>query len=62
MYQHQTIELIFGAFYTPFWGKLDPLCSVVFMYESPTQLIAETITPIPAKACQLALNDYELSR
>lgn len=51
-------EMVLDVYKQPY----DPLYPVVCMDESPKQLIAETRTPIPARAGQLARYDYEYSR
>lgn len=52
------MEMVLDVYKQPY----DPLYPVVCMDESPKQLIAETRTPIPARAGQLARYDYEYSR
>ncbi len=52
------MEMVLDVYKQPY----DPLYPVVCMDESPKQLIAETRTPIPARAGWLARYDYEYSR
>jgi len=52
------MEMVLDVYKQPY----DPLYPVVCMDESPKQLIAETRTPIPARAGQLARYDYEYRR